>query len=295
MQSKKDCPFETLHKHVLVTYALDGGKGKENWWVEVVPNKYPAFGKGDCVITRQSGPYLLRDGVGFHEVVVTRDHTRSLALMNDEEAELVVRVYQERYLALKEEGCVEYIAIFHNHGPKSGATITHPHSQIITLPVIPPDLSRSLKGSSRFFHKRQGCVSCLVLKHELKAKERVVYENLLFAVLAPFASKTAFELRIFPKRHAIHFEEMDSGTRFAFANALRTALGKLFYGIKDPDYNFFLHTAPVRDGKEFHHYHWHLEILPKTAIWAGFEIGTGIEISTISPEKAAEFLRKIKV
>lgn len=294
-QPKKNCPFETLHKNVLVTYALDDSASGENWWVEVVPNKYPAFGKGECAVLHKIGPYSLQDGVGFHEIVVTRDHTRSLAMMSDEEAELVVRACQDRYLALKDESCVEYITIFHNHGPLAGATITHPHSQLIAMPVIPPDVARSLEGSSRFFHKRKECVHCLVLKHELKIKQRVVYENSFFIILVPFASKTAFELRIYPKYHSARFEEIDPKTRLDFANALRTALGKLFYGIKDPDYNFFLHTAPVRDGKEFRHYHWHLEILPKTAIWAGFEIGTGIEISTISPEKAAGFLRKIKV
>jgi UDPglucose--hexose-1-phosphate uridylyltransferase len=295
VQPKSSCPFEALHKNALVLYSLDGERQKENWWVEVIPNKFPAFGSGKCQVTRPKGPYQWSDGVGFHEVVVTRDHTRSLALMTDEEAELVVRSYQDRFLALRDEKCVKYISVFHNHGAAAGASVSHPHSQIIALPVIPPDISKSIEGSARYFLKNKACAHCTLLKYELRAKDRVVFENKGYVVLAPFASKTAFELRIYPKRHAAHFADMDASERLLFANALRTALAKQSSGLKNPDYNFFLHTAPVGDVKKYNHYHWHFEILPKTAIWAGFEIGTGIEISTIAPESAAKFLKSIKV
>ena len=315
VQPKSSCPFETLHKNVLVVYSLDGeyqksrrkvgtpafsskvsyGASGENWWVEVVPNKYPAFGRGRCQIVRRAGLYSLSDSVGFHEVVVTRDHERSIALMNQEEVELVLRSYQDRFLALKDESCVEYISVFHNHGREAGATLTHPHSQIIAIPVIPPDVARSLKGSAQYLHTYQLCVHCRILAYELKVGDRIIYQNKRFAVLAPFASKTAFEIRVYPKYHEARFENISPEDRFLLADALRTALAKLFEGLSNPDYNFFLHTAPVRNSKEFNHYHWHIEILPKTAIWAGFEIGTGIEISTIAPEKAAAFLRKIKI
>ncbi|MBI2640782.1 MAG: DUF4921 family protein [Candidatus Sungbacteria bacterium] len=289
-QPKSGCPFEKLPAGVLAAYSLD-----EEWQVGVIPNKYPVFGRGVCSFFHRVGPYQWGEGVGFHEVVITRDHERSIGRMRIEEVELVIRAYQDRYLALRNDDCVEYISIFHNHGKLSGATISHPHSQIIAIPVIPPDVGRSLRGSADFFHENKTCVHCHLLKYELKVRDRVIYENDFFAVLAPFASKTAFEIRIYPKRHEPHFEMILAQERMVLADALRSALAKLFRGLKNPDYNFFLHTAPIADSKEFHHYHWHFEILPKTAIWAGFEIGTGIEISTIAPEKAAEFLRRIKI
>ncbi len=293
-QPKKTCPFEKLHEDALLSHSLDG-KGISNWWVQVIPNKYPAFGKGVCALTHRAGPYQWTDGVGFHEVVISQDHTRSLGEMSDEEAELVMRAYQERYLVLKNDGCVEYISIFHNHGRESGATISHPHSQIIAIPVIPPDFARSLKGAASYYHGNEECVHCLELRYARRTGERVVYENSHFLTLAPYASKTAFELRLFPKKHSPHFEEMEPRERRALGNAMRVSLGKLCKGLRNPDYNFFLHTAPTGDSKDFRYYHWHFEILPKTAIWAGFEIGTGIEISAIRPEDAAKFLRKIKV
>lgn len=308
-QSPERCPFREL-ADPLVLYALDGKRhGKphfhpshpgsrdiwgRDWWVVVVPNKYPAFGEGVCAVFHRNGLYQWTDGVGFHEVLITRDHDRTISEMNDEEVELMVRAYQDRYLALKNDKCVEYVAVFHNQGRLAGATISHPHSQIIAIPVIPPDIGRSLGGSANYFAAKNKCVHCEMLDFEIKAKERLVYENEQFVVFEPYASRTAYETRIFPKRHSAHFEEIRPAERMALANALRTAIAKLTQALDGPDYNFFIHTAPASDAKNFHYYHWHAEILPKTAIWAGFEIGTGIEIATVSPEEAAETLRKIK-
>lgn len=311
-QPARLCPFKELPEP-LVLYAHDGVRGAPQhpsagqhpgsphiwgaeWWVVVVPNKYPAFFRKDtCAVFRAKGPYRVTDGVGFHEVVITKDHERSIAQMRDEEVEMALRAYQDRYLALMKDECVKYISVFHNHGREAGASISHPHSQIIAVPIIPSDVGRSLKGASEFFHKHKQCVHCVILEYEMKTKERIVYENDACIVVAPYASRTAFELRIYPKRHYAYFEELSSGERLGLANAFRVTLAKLFLGLENPDYNFFLHTAPVEHSKEFGHYHWHFEILPKTAVWAGFEIGTGIEIAVVSPEETADTLRKIKV
>lgn len=295
LQPKKDCPFEKQAANALLVYADDGLKKAEEWWVEVIPNKYPAFGKGVCSFSHRVGPYQWTEGVGFHEVVVTKDHRRSFANFSDEEAEMVVRAYQSRYLSLKDEECIKYISIFHNHGRQSGASVSHPHSQIIAIPVVPPDFGRSLRGSASYFKGKKSCIHCVELNYERQIRDRIIYQNDHFITLAPFASKTAFEIRVFPKEHRPHFEDISPPERLSLGNALRVVLGKLWKGLDDPDYNFFLHTAPTNSPGAYVYYHWHFEILPKTAIWAGFEIGTGIEISTITPETAAEFLRRIKV
>lgn len=293
--SVASCPFEKLIPNRVLVYSKGKKKGDGDWWLQVIPNKYPAFGKGICAVFYKEGPYQWTGGVGFHEVVITRDHVRSIGMMTSEETEFLIRAFQERYLALKDDRCVEYVSVFHNNGRLAGATITHPHSQIIAIPVVPPDIRRSVEGSRRFYREHHTCVHCTILRYERKVKKRLIFENERFVVIAPYASKTAFEMRVFPKFHSAHFEDMATRDRILLADALRTALAKLFRGLNDPDYNFFLHTAPVRSVKDTGHYHWHFEIIPKTAIWAGFEIGTGIEISVISPERAAEFLRHVKV
>ncbi len=292
-ESKKSCPFEALIEEPLSLYGFSGEKEGE-WNVKVVSNKYPAFGKGVCALFHTIGPYQMTEGVGSHEVVVTRDHNRSIALMSVEEVELLVRAYQDRYLALRNADCVEYVSIFHNHGRDAGASIMHPHSQIIAIPVIPPEVARSLKGSADYYTANKECIHCVILKYELQDKKRLVYENEMFVVFAPFASKTAFELHLFPKKHNPNFELIVRNQRESLADAMCALFEKLYTGLKNPDYNFFLHTAPSTQSAEFDHYHWHIEVIPKTAIWAGFEIGTGIQISTLAPESAAEFLRNTK-
>jgi UDPglucose--hexose-1-phosphate uridylyltransferase len=130
-----------------------------------------------------------------------------------------------------------------------------------------------------------------MLKWE-REERRSIFQNEYFIVYAPFVPRTAFELRVYPRKHKSNFEKISKKERKYLAEALWQALCKLYKGLKDPAYNFFIHTAPC-DGKDYKYYHWHIEILPKTAIWAGFELGTGIEISTIEPEEVAKFLREI--
>jgi UDPglucose--hexose-1-phosphate uridylyltransferase len=246
-------------------------------------------------VLRQAGPYKWQDGVGFHEVVFTREHTRSLAAMTPSEAAMVLSAYRDRYRALEADGCVRYISIFHNHGRPAGATISHPHSQIIAIPVVPPDIGRSLRGSGEYYRKYRQCVHCTMLRFERKEKRRVIFANSAAIVFCPFVSRQAFEVRVFPIRHNPRFEEASARELAGVADALRIALAKIGRSLGDPAYNFFIHTAPVQGSSDGRHYHWHIEIIPKTAVWAGFEIGTGIEISTTSPEAAAAFLRKIRV
>lgn len=304
-QPKAGCPFERLLPTVLLAYDRRGKSFRltlkdraylgKNWWLQIVPNRYPAFGRGTCALERKVGPYRLQEGVGFHEVVITRPHSRSIARMSQDEVATILRAYRERYLLLKDEDCVEYVSIFHNHGRDAGATISHPHSQIIAIPVIPPDISRSLGGSAAYFRRKKQCVHCAMLDFEKRDKKRIVYSNRDFIVYCPFVSRQAFEIRIFPLSHKPEFESITDREILNAADALRTSLAKLDKALGDPAYNFFIHTAPTADGAKAGHYHWHIEILPKTGVWAGFEISTGIEISTIAPETAAQFLRKIKV
>ena len=289
--AEKECPFCDLATQgkPMLEYKNEAG----DWEVAVIPNKYPAFAQSGSLNERAEGPYSIMDGVGFHEVVVTRDHQKSLAQMPLAQVRRVIDAYQERYLELANEKFVNYISVFHNHGREAGASIAHPHSQIMAIPVIDPDLQGSLNGSRLFFETQGECVHCKMMEWDREDKRRVVYENKEFVVLCPFASRAAFEMRIYPKEHHPYFERIKDAEKEQLANALQVALNKLFKGLNDPAFNFFLHTAPA-DGKDYGHYHWHFEIVPKTAVWAGFELGAGIEISTVEPEKAAEYLRGIQ-
>lgn len=288
------CPFEELDEQEKPTAVFLDGKRVEQgsaWSIIAIPNKYPAFSPIVSPSTRIVGPYQIMDGVGFHEVIITKDHKKDIPQFTQAQVKELIDAYQARYLALMPEESVNYIAIFKNKGERAGATIAHPHSQLIATPVIAADIQRSLRGSKQHFDRYERCVHCDMIQWDLQENQRIIFENDSFVALCPFASRVAFEVRIYPKAHLSYFEEITEEQKEHFAEALSVATQKLFKGLNDPDYNYFIHTAPV-DGGKHRYYHWHLEIMPKTSTWAGFEISTGIEISTIEPEEAAAFLKK---
>lgn len=272
-------------KDVLMYKGADG-----DWSLRVIPNKYPALSRGARMKHFEEGPYFAMDGVGYHEVIITRDHKKQIALLDKLEVAEVIDAYQSRYIDLMNKKSVNYIEIFHNHGKEAGASISHPHSQLMTMPVISPYVEGELTGAERYYQMNKKCVFCTIIEWELERKKRIVFENDAFLVFCPFASRAAFETWIIPKNHKPYFERTSQDDKIMAGEALKTAIAKIYKALGDPAYNFYIHTSPC-DGKDYPHFHWHLEIIPRTSIWAGLELSTGIEISTIAPEEAAGFLR----
>jgi UDPglucose--hexose-1-phosphate uridylyltransferase len=296
---KNKCPFcniGTQEKPLLIYYQgkkipLQQGVPK-NWTTIVVPNKFPAFLPYPRLKKKVEGSlYQTMNAVGFCELVVTRDHEKSLALLSIQNIKEVIDSYKERYLALMDRPFVNYVSIFHNHGPEAAASQPHPHSQIITSPLFDIDLRKALNNSQKHFQRNKKCVNCRMNNWERKVRKRVVFENRSFLAVCPFASKAAFEVIISPKKHLPNFEKITEEEEGQLAEVFKVVLGKLYKALNNPPYNFYLKTAPC-DGEEYPFYHWHFTILPKTGIWAGFELGARMEISTITPEKAAAYLKK---
>lgn len=280
-------PEESDQEKDLLIYRHDGGE----WSLRVFPNKFPAFSRGRVVRELSEGPYFAMTGVGYHEIVVTRDPKRSLALLDVWQVAEVFDAYQERYLALMNKKSVNYIQVFHNHGKEAGASIVHPHSQLMAVPVVSPYISLELKGAEQYWRSQKHKVYSVMTEYESKAKKRVLFENEHFIAFCPFASRAAFETWVVGKRENPYFERITDEEKFSLAEIMQKVLSAVYQGLGDPPYNFYIHTAPC-DGKDYPHYQWHIEILPHTATWAGFELSTGIEISTIQPEVAAEYLRE---
>ncbi len=289
--SLKNCPFENPQKsgngEPIIIY-----RNSNDWLLQIVQNKYPAFTpKSHKIKILKDGPYSVVDGVGYHDLVITRDHNKNFPALNKKEANLVFRSFIERYKIVAEDPCSAYVSIFHNWGPKAGASVYHPHYQIIVIPVIPSDVNHSLNGSLNYFKKNKKCVHCVMIEYEKKIRKRIIYENKEAIVFTPFVSREPFELRVFPKRHLSYFEDTPNNTMKMIVDALQVALKRIEKKLHDPDYNFFIHTAPILSKKKYNHYHWHIEIQPKISISAGFELGTGIEITVVDPDEAAKILK----
>lgn len=266
-----------------------------DWSLIVIPNKFPAFCPAQKIEKIKIGKlYQIMTAAGFCEVIITRSHDKHIFQMEISQVKELIDAYQIRYSALKKEKFVKFISVFHNYGPEAGASQPHPHSQIITSPFVDADFTRSLVMAKRYRAKNKKCIYCEMNKWEAKEKTRIVFENEHFLAICPFASKTAFETIISPKKHFSNFEEAAENVKTDLAEAFRVVLGKIKNGLNDPSFNYYLHTAPA-DGKKHPYYHWHWTIFPRIGIQAGFEIGTKMEISTIEPEAAADYLRNQSV
>jgi UDPglucose--hexose-1-phosphate uridylyltransferase len=216
-----------------------------------------------------------------------RDHNTDLASVTSEEAVGVFQAFRERYQTMLQEDCISYVSMFHNWGASAGASLYHPHFQIISIPVIPPDIQHSLVGSHEYFKNHGKCGHCALVEWELKEGKRIIVENEHAIAITPFTSRTNFEIRVFPKRHLPYFEETPQSEIASVVHVLHQALGLMKKTLNDPDYNFFIHTSPIKDKEKYEHYHWHIEVVPKTNIDAGFELGTGIDIISVNPDDAA--------
>lgn len=288
---KASCPFEnpqkTGHGEPILMYG-DGA-----WDLQFVENKYPAFvHKNYCSVITKDGPYSVTDTGGHHELLITRDHGRNLSQLSKNQARQILEAFRDRYLMLSSDKCIAYISMFQNWGPSAGASIYHPHYQFIAAPIVPPDVMHSLRGSIRYFKDHKKCVHCVMIDWERKYERRIIYENAGAIAFTPFVSKNAFEVRIFPKRHLPYFENTLDTEMDYVSDALQNSLRKIRKNLHDPDYNFFIHTASVKDKKTHAQYHWHIEIIPKISQKAGFELGTGIEINSVDPDDAAKLLKR---
>ena len=287
------CPFcpgnEALMPPELLSRQAPQGKG---WAVRVTSNKFAALRQEGELLRRNDGPLFREmDGVGSHEVIVeTPVHNRVIPLMEDAEVEQVLSVYHARYQALREDPRTKYIIIFKNHGERAGTSLEHPHSQVVATPVAPMLLRRRYEVAISHYDDTGRCLYCDLVEAEVQAKARLIMETGQFVVFHPFASRVPFETWIAPKRHQPSFGQVASEDLVELARVLRKTLHGLYRALGNPDFNYIIHSAPAEDENKAY-YLWHLQILPRLATIAGFELGSGIYITTIVPEESAAFMR----
>lgn len=239
--------------------------------------------------------YMSRPGIGDHEVVISRPHNQPVARQDINLIDLTLQVYIDRINDLKVHEEVRYVHLIQNHGMQAGASVVHPHSQIFAIPFLPERIQDELRGTRNYFGENGACVYCEMILHELRIGERVVIDSQDFLVIAPYASKMPFELQILPKTHRPSFHEITITERKALAHVLKEVFSRLYERMRNPAYNFYFHTVPFGGSIESKthddrkSYHWHLVILPRVNIWAGFELGTEVYVNVVPPEMAAKF------
>ncbi len=291
------CPFcpgsEDKTPPEILAYSPPGrGKNTPGWWVRVIPNKFPALEIEGDLNRAGEGMYDKMNGMGAHEVIIETPqhdlpyHEMELSRMQD-----VFWAFRDRILDLKRDARLEYILIFKNHGAAAGASLSHPHSQLIAMPMVPARVIQQTSGAKRYFDYKERCVYCDINRQEANSGVRLVAKNDDFIAFAPFASRFPFELWIVPFQHSSDFYKVEKNQVANLASIMKLVLGKQYNVLDNPPYNVILHTAPLKT-ENMPHYHWHIEIIPKLTKLAGFEQGTGFYINPTPPEEAARYLRE---
>jgi UDPglucose--hexose-1-phosphate uridylyltransferase len=265
----------------------------EPWAVRVIPNKFAAL-SSEAQPTR-SLTHLRRriDGFGYHEVIIDGpDHSRCMPLLSDAHVASILGVYKQRYNALSLDRRVNHITIFKNHGADAGASLQHPHSQLIATPVIPSQVRHRLHEARRHYDDAGECMFCHMVEREIEDQTRIVIKGEHFVAMEIFAAATPFATHIFPLRHMASFGDITDFEISDLARVLRTLLAKIYVGLENPDLNFTIRSGPT-EYSGARHFHWYVSVIPRLTRVAGFELGSGMFINTVLPEAAAEFLRNV--
>lgn len=271
-----------------------------DWLTRVVPNKYRALSIENDPRPKSEGCYESFSGFGAHEVVIDqpdsgkRPHDYSLS-----EWVRLLQTIQRRLRNLDSDPQMAYIQIFKNEGRQAGATISHPHTQLIGLPMIPPDVIKELEIAKNHFAKTRRTLLLDMVHEEFRLDERIVFENRSFAIFCPYASRFPFEVCIAPKMLLEPLYHIDESVTAELADALAFITSSLQRVVKNLPYNLLFKTAPfVREHPDpafFHglkrYYPWHIEITPRLYNLAGFELASGMAINPVVPEEAARFLK----
>lgn len=289
------CPFcpgnEALTPPEVWAEGREGGvPDTPGWKIRVIPNLYPALegeeGEGFPPSASGRGGRTAR---GRHEVIIhTPVHDLPLSRMGPDDALRLMHAYRLRYRALCALAGVKQVIFIVNHGREAGASLAHPHTQAFALPLVPRAVRDELRNARG--HHDRGCPLCAE-REEARRGGRVVLENGGWTALAPFASRLPYETWFVPRRHEPDFGRARDGELRAMADILTRTLAALAHALGDPPYNLWLHAAPC-DGKDYHYYHYHLELVPRLAVVAGFEMASGMHINVVDPEEAARKLRE---
>lgn len=282
---EKACPFcpgneEKTEKTLL---ALPNEK---QWKVRVFKNKFPVLHMKNFKLLEDKF-FSTYTPCGAHEVLIeTRKHDREYFNTTEKDIALIIEAVKQRYTELMKIEDINYVAIFKNKGVRAGASLSHPHMQIIAAPLFPVVISEEMQQSEDYFKKEKKCGDCVMIREEMRERKRIVTHNKDWVVVCPFVSTWPYQATIVPRRHFSEVSEMLDDEMLNLAKVIK----KLFHGYSklfdDPPYNIMYHNFP---GSDF--WHFHIHVYPRLVTHAGFEF-FGLNVVITSPEDASQSLKE---
>jgi UDPglucose--hexose-1-phosphate uridylyltransferase len=276
-----------------------GGPDGPGWLVRVVPNLYPALDPpaddepfaphgpaGEPLAAGRGQPDLFtaRPATGGHEVIVNAPQpVSSLADLDVEQLTTAMDTWRGRMLA---HAGAAYVHLIVNEGREAGASLPHTHAQLYALPFVPSAVARERERFTAYHDRTQGrnLVEDLV-QEEVRLRERIVAIDDEAVTLCPFAARVPFQVQLLPRRPRARFE--DAGP--LGARALLDVLGRLAAVLGAvPPLNLWVRTAPQGASA----FCWRIDLMPRLTYLAGLELGAGLNLNIVAPERAAALLRE---
>jgi UDPglucose--hexose-1-phosphate uridylyltransferase len=247
------CPFCPGNEHATppeVYRRGPGGKDEPGWQVRVVPNKYPI--------------------TDTHEVFIhSTHHDKDVDTLPLDQVTAILATYRDRYIAHEADG---QVIIFCNHGKEAGASLAHPHSQLV---VVPKQIN--LDSLSR------------------EPVNNIVSEEGEFVTYCPEFSQWPYETWIVPKKEIGKFGDIEDSHLPQLASVLQHSLKRIAavfaaspVRAKDRAKDAFVFNYYISHGDK-----WFIRIIPRFIHRAGFELGTGLNVNVMDPTEAAKELSAV--
>ncbi|MBN1755954.1 galactose-1-phosphate uridylyltransferase [bacterium] len=288
------CPFcegnETLTPpEVYAIRPPDTQPDSPGWEIRVIPNKFSAISPNNNQVPECSPDTLCLPGTGVHELIIeTPEHSRKISQMPIARLEQILKVYQSRLTAIYSLPFIKYVQVFKNYARTGGASLSHPHTQLMGIPYIPAALRQELKASGQHYRKTSNCLFCNTIQTELQKDLRIPFQTPEFVVLMPFASRFPYECWILPREHHHDFLQTPPEKISRLAEILKKLFQNLEQILGNFPYNLILHSLnknALPDKPVDRTYHWHFELLPRITHIGGFECATGSFINQALPEE----------
>ncbi|KAK3011442.1 hypothetical protein RJ639_012044 [Escallonia herrerae] len=294
--SQPECPFCIGHEHECAPEIFRVPASGPDWRIRVIQNLYPALSRdlesSGELAGRPGGGSVALSGFGFHDVVIESPvHAVHLPDLDPVKIGDVFMAYKKRIEQLQCHDSIQYVQIFKNHGASAGASMSHSHSQMIALPVVPPTVSTRLDSMKEYFGQTGKCSLC-----EIRFDALLIDESIHFISISPFAATFPFEIWIIPRYHSSHFHELDGVKAIDLGRLLKLTLRKMNVQLNSPPFNFMIQSPPLQvSPTQLPYTHWFLQIVPQLSVVGGFEMGTGCYINPVFPEDAAKLLREVSI
>lgn len=287
----ENCPFCPGNEHKLTEIIMERKAPGLHWQTRSVANRYPALTPVGIQYRIKERNQVSMAGYGHHEVIIESPvHNRQIPVMSRQEVDMIIESYCQRYISLMKIDKNMAAVIFRNSGARSGASLLHPHSQIITTGIAPEHIRAREYRAESYFDDWGTCLYCDILQQESAEKNRIIQENRSFLSFVPYAAEQPFEVWIMPKAHKADFGNISGDEIPDLSSILHELLINLFERLENPDYNYMIHSC-VKYRSEEPHLHWFLQVKPRITTRAGFEMGSGMSVNTSLPEEDAAFLR----